>query len=291
MITDQQTNKVYFSKLLQTDTRFKNTYREVLAILKDRNIEYDFLPKTKDIWARDYMPVQVSENKFVEFRYDPDYLQGNSEDKERRELKTYPDMVCDAIGLKTIKSDIILDGGNVVKSDNTVIMTGKVVWENERRYTEKQLVEALKNLFEVEKVVLIPWDEECEYGHADGMLRFIGQDKVLISGFYQTADKGFQEDILRCLEQEGITWEWLRCSEKESEKNISYINFLQTKDLIIVPKLNRKEDKMAFEEISKHFPDYASRRNIFNADARDIEKYSGAFNCISWTVLKKNQHR
>lgn len=286
MITDQQTNKVYFSKLLETDKRFKNTFSEVYAILKDKSIQYAFLPHTKDIWARDYMPVQVSKNKFVEFRYDPDYLQGNSENEESRELKTYPDMVCDAIGKKTIKSDIILDGGNVIKSDNAVIMADKVVWENERRYTEKQLVEALKNLFEVEKVVLIPWDEECEYGHADGMLRFIDKDKVLISGFYETVDKAFKEDLLWCLKQEGIAWEWLRCANKESERNISYINFLQTKDLIIIPKLNRKEDKVAFEEISRHFPEYATDKNIFMADARDIEKYGGAFNCISWSILE-----
>ncbi len=286
MITDYQTNKVYFSKLLETDKRFKNTFGEVYSILKDKNIQHEFLPHTNDIWARDYMPVQVSKNKFAEFRYDSDYLQGNSDEEERRELKTYPDIVCDSIGLKTIKTDIILDGGNVIKSDNAVIMTDKVVWENERHYTEKQLVEKLKKLFEVEKVVLIPWDEECEYGHADGMLRFIGKDKVLISGFYESVDKKFKEELLWSLEQEGVAWEWLRCANKESEKNISYINFLQTKDLIIIPKLNRKEDKVAFEEISKHFPEYASSGSIFSADARDIEKHRGAFNCISWTVLE-----
>ena len=35
---------------------------------------------------------------------------------------------------------------------------------------------------------MIPWDKKCEFGHADGMLRFINEDTVLISGFYEQAD-------------------------------------------------------------------------------------------------------
>ena len=39
------------------------------------------------------MPIQATENSFIEYRYDPDYLQGNSDEKETRELKIYPDIV------------------------------------------------------------------------------------------------------------------------------------------------------------------------------------------------------
>ena len=112
-------------------------------------------------------------------------------------------------------------------------------------------------------------------------------DKVLISGFYDTADAGFREDILWCLKKEGLRWDWLRCSDKETEENIAYINFLQTKDIIIIPSLNRKEDKVAFKEISKHFPNYAANNCIFMADALPVWKYGGTFNCISWTIKEK----
>lgn len=287
MITDHQTNKVYFSKLLETDKRFKSTCQELCTILDEKKIKYGFLPHTNDIWAHDYMPVQVTENKLVEYRYDPDYLQGKSEKEDFEAFKTSPDIVCKAMGRKTTKTDIILDGGNVIKSENAVIMTDKVVWENEQHYSEKQLLNELKKLFEVDKVVLIPWDEACEYGHADGMLRFTGKDKVLISGFYNTADAGFREDILWCLKKEGLRRGWLRCSDKEREENIAYINFLQTKDIIIIPSLNRKEDKVAFKEISKHFPNYAANNCIFMANALPVWKYGGAFNCISWTIKEK----
>ncbi len=283
MISDFDTNTIYFSKLLKTDSRFLETSKQIISTLDILGAKYKFLPDTKDIWARDYMPIQISKDKFIEYRYDPDYLQGNSEEIETRELKTYPDIVCNTIGLRTIKTDIIIDGGNVVKSENAIILTDKVVWENERNYSEKQLIKKLHDLFEVEKVVLIPWDEECEYGHADGMLRFVSNEKVLISGFYEKADKELKKWILESLDKAKIDRDWLRISKKEVEDNIIYINFLQTKDLILVPSLNRpEEDDKAVEEISKHFPRYANR--IDKVNMSEIARHGGALNCITWTI-------
>ena len=126
MISDKNTNKIYFSEKLKVD--YPKVCMSIESVLNSNNVSYEFLPKTKDIWARDYMPIQVSKGKFVEFRYDPDYLQGKY--KGYRDLKTYPDIVCNELGIETIKSDIILDGGNVIKSDNCVILTDKIVVEN-----------------------------------------------------------------------------------------------------------------------------------------------------------------
>lgn len=284
MISDFDTNTIYFSELLKTEKKFTKAFEEISNVLKSTGIIPNFLPKTKDIWARDYMPIQVSEKKFIEYRYDPDYLQGNSDEKETREIKTYPDIVCDVIGLKTVKTDIILDGGNVVKHKDKVILTDKIIWENQNDYSVRRLKETLQKLFKVNEVVFIPWDEDCEFGHSDGMLRFISEDTVLISGFYETIDLEFKKELLKTLELSNIKWEWLRCSEKETEENIAYINFLQTKDLILLPKLNKKdEDNEALKVISKFYKDYAERERIFQIDMTDIVKYGGALNCISWT--------
>lgn len=282
MIADWQTNKIYLSGKFAEN--FPETFKILVEKLKGFNYKPDILPNTFDIWARDYMPIQVLNNKFIEYRYDPDYLQGNSDEEESRELKTYPDIVCDAIGLKTVKTNIILDGGNVVKSENSIILTDKVVWENKRHYSEKQLIKRLRDLFEVDKVVLIPWDKECYLGHADGMLRFINNDKVLISGFYETADDEFKKWIIEPLKKSKIDWDWLRVSEKEIEDNIAYINFLQTNNLILVPSLNRPEDEEALKQISKYFPEYSSKNRIDTVDMREVFQFDGALNCITWTI-------
>jgi agmatine/peptidylarginine deiminase len=282
MIADWETNKIYLSGKLEE--KFQITYDKIVEKLKVFGYIPKILPNTFDIWARDFMPIQIADDKFIEYRYDPDYLQGNSEEVETRELKTYSDIVCDSIGLKTKKTDIILDGGNVVKSENAIILTDKVVWENEKHYSEKQLIKKLHALFEVDKVVLIPWDEECIYGHADGMLRFINNDKVLISGFYEKIDEKLKNWILESLEKAKLDWDWLRVSETEVDDNIAYINFLQTKDLILVPALNRAEDDIAIEQISKHFTAYKSKKIIDIVDLREIVRHDGALNCITWTI-------
>jgi agmatine/peptidylarginine deiminase len=283
MIPDWETDKIYFSEILYT--KFPSIWNEIENFLKVNKSHYKLLPKTKDIWARDYMPIQISHSTFIEYRYDPDYLQGDSDEKETRELKTYPDIVCNAIGLSTKKSEIILDGGNMVKSSDCIILTDKIVWENRRTYAKKELIKILHETVEVEKVVLIPWDEECEFGHADGMLRFINDDSVLVSGFYENADEKFKESLLARLKKANLNIEWLRCStKKEKEHNIAYINFLQTMDVILIPKINVPEDDIAFDQISKYYSQYAISNRIKQVDMSEIVKLGGALNCISWTI-------
>jgi agmatine/peptidylarginine deiminase len=116
------------------------------------------------------------------------------------------------------------------------------------------------------------------------MLRFINTDTVLISGFYETTDENLKKLILSSLEKAGLGWEWLRVSENEVEDNIAYINFLQTKDLIIVPALNKTEDNEAIKQISLHFQDYAKNNRIAKVDITEIVRFEGALNCITWTI-------
>ena len=278
MISDRDTNIIYFSERLKTDLRFSETCEQIIETLKSFGIIPRFLPDTKDIWARDYMPIQVSRNRFIEYRYDPDYLQGKW--KGCRDLKTYPDVVCDSIELPTEKSDIILDGGNVVKSKNCVILTDKVVIENRLSYSKSELVKQLEKIFKVENIVLIPWDKKEKFGHSDGVLRFISDNKVLVNGIYENDTK-----LRNRLKQNGLDFEFLRFKvNRKDKRNWAYINFLQTKDLILLPKFDIDEDEQALEQIKTHYPNYAENGRIAQIDMTKIVKFGGAFNCISWTI-------
>jgi agmatine deiminase len=179
MISDFVTNTIYFSERLTTDSRFKETSDRIFSLLDSFNATFKLLPDTNDIWARDYMPIQIDDSSFVEYRYDPDYLQGHW--KGFRNLKTYPDIVCNSLNLNTIKSDLIMDGGNFVKSSDCIILTEKIIEENRLSYSKKELTEKLQNTFHVDKVITIPWDKLEEYGHSDGILRFIDNKTVLIT--------------------------------------------------------------------------------------------------------------
>jgi agmatine deiminase len=245
--------------------------------LKTFGVKPKFLPKTNDIWARDYMPVQVSESKFVEYRYDPDYLQGHY--KNKRNLKTYQDIVCDSIGIKTVKSNIILDGGNLIKSADCIILTDKIVKENRHFYTRTELINKLRETFEVDKVILIPWDKKNDkYGHADGMLRFIDNETVLVSHFYQN-----DTALLSRLKEAGLKYEFLKIKVKKNHKfNWAYINFLQTKDLILLPEIGADEDEQTFAKIEEFYPEYKNR--IAGVNLNEVIEFHGALNCITWTI-------
>ena len=108
MIENKNTNIVYLSNLLQTDERFEKTCNHLKQVLEKRNIKYKFLKSTKDIWCRDYMPIQVDKDKFIQFRYEPSYL------KNDIQLQSDPKIVCKANKIEPEFSSINLDGGNVV---------------------------------------------------------------------------------------------------------------------------------------------------------------------------------
>ena len=65
---------VYVSELLKS--KFPECFGRLTSILDKHNVKYALLKGTKDIWCRDYMPVQIESGKLIQFRYDPSYLKG-----------------------------------------------------------------------------------------------------------------------------------------------------------------------------------------------------------------------
>lgn len=281
MINDKDTNLVYFSELLLTDLRYSGTCNQIVSILESFDIKYDFLPDTKDIWVRDFMPIQISDNKFIEYIYDPDYLKTN----KYRNTRSFPDKICETINVKTIKTDIILDGGNIIKSADCIIMTDKIFLENKKSYTAEELLIKLKHVFEVDKIVIIPWDKSEIFGHADGMIRFIDYKTVLLNGYFRYYTKKFKHQLYDSLQQNGLIWKELNYNvAREDVRSWAYINYLQTKDIILIPKFGIDEDEQALSQFKKYFPAYNSRDRIKQVSMNEILKDGGALNCVSWSI-------
>lgn len=72
MIPDYKCNAVYFSEWLKKD--YPDIFIGVARILNKHNIAYDAIPNTKDIWCRDYMPLQLDKERYLCYEYKPDYL-------------------------------------------------------------------------------------------------------------------------------------------------------------------------------------------------------------------------
>jgi agmatine deiminase len=124
MINDSDTNFLYLADTLPE--KFPKFYNEFSQILIKNKVKFELLPKTKDVWARDYMPVQNSLRQLINFRYEPDYLKS----KVCYKIKTDSQVVCKALYLETVNSPIILDGGNIVHRGNKAIFCDKISYNS-----------------------------------------------------------------------------------------------------------------------------------------------------------------
>ena len=282
MITDRDTNMVYFSKRIT----WYNVWKHLDPVLRDKEIRYDFIHGTKDIWARDYMPIQLEKNRFVEYVYNPDYL---LDDPKRRTDLSVIDKGNLPLSDRDEKTALIIDGGNVIKCDDAVIMTDKVFLENRRlNLSRKEVVNELERLFG--KVIIIPWNIQDEWdfcGHADGMVRYIGNNKVLVNNMCNHPELAWQrKEVMSAIEDAGMDVLELDYGHNSTDVNDwAYLNYLRVGDVIFMPTVGRPDtDHEAARQIAE-----ASGCEVVPVPALSLVrangKYGGgALNCISWTV-------
>jgi len=272
MITDQETNFVYFSKTLKQEV-YSAFLKKLTKALKNNNIEHDFLSYTNSIWCRDYMPVQISQNKFVKFKYDPTYSPiTNAVD------------TCTDIGIESTVSDIKVDGGNVVKSRTKVIMTERVIIDNKRHYPDRErLIKKLKEALEVEQIIIIPEDPHDPFGHADGMVRFrdgVRDEKEVFVNDY-TKEPEFKRKLYAALKKKGLVPIPMpyRPVGKGLDVRGMYINYLQVGKVVFYPAYGSSSDKKVDAFFSKYFG-----ANAVAVRADEIAREGGILNCISWNI-------
>ncbi|MEH0153194.1 agmatine deiminase family protein [Limibacter armeniacum] len=279
MIIDHETNLVYFSQMLKTNPYYGETCSQILRILKKHGIAYQFLHKTKDIWTRDYMPVQISDNRFVQFQYILDYLKNNPE------LRSEPQVVCNANKIKPIYSNIVLDGGNIIKWKDKVIVTDKVYLDNPQYKSAHQLIDGLETILEAE-VIIIPRIKAEFTGHADGLVRFL--DSQTITGNDLSFEyKYWREGMEKVLKQYHIEYINMPTFEYKDKKYPDtaigcYTNYLEVKNVIIFPVFETKhnKDQQAIDLITDIYPN----KIIEPININPVANQGGLMNCISWNI-------
>ena len=252
---------------------------------------------TKDYWARDFMPVQVDKDVLVKFIFNPDYLQ------DKKKYITDVDKVIKncpfAQEYKILNIPIILDGGNLVfckgyeghEDTAFVVMTEKVLAENPRLCKE-QIEMLFKDVFQEPNLVIVwlPWDKEDTFGHTDGIVRYVGYNRLGLSKVLvnlELYDEEIAEQMYDALSEHFDVIE-LKLSEF-GDLSWAYINCLQTQDFIIIPGIgNTITDAEALKQYKELFPEY--KDNIYQVQMRAfIEEHGGALNCLTWTIRENYQ--
>ncbi|MDH6304056.1 agmatine deiminase [Parabacteroides sp. PF5-5] len=286
MITDRETNFVYFSSLIKEKKRYYSFWKRLENILIDKRIGYGFIENTRDIWCRDYMPIQTGISDFVQFDYFPDYyLSPKYIDK-----LTIPSDIRVNERMNVKKVNLVIDGGNVVKSASHVILTEKVLKDNPQ-FKRESIIAMLKRELNVKNVCLMPQVPYDMTGHADGMVRFLNDTDLLVAD-YSYESKSWQSKMNKALENTGLNI--IRFpSEFVDEKNENgdytakgvYINFVQIGEYILLPQFGLNMDEVAFDYAKKIF----SHCKVIPVNSNEIAIDGGVLNCITWNVRVKEE--
>lgn len=296
---DKECTKVYFSEYFPA--KYGRIYNEIKEILSRYGKEPYLIPYHRDtkiakelsIWCRDYMPVQVGEYDKILFDYNPDYLQfqkykGMLPDNFQATFDAGHDAL-DMRKTNAINKGITIDGGNAVRCGDKIVMTNKVFDENPE-WTQKKLVQKLEELFHAE-IIFLPWDRREIYGHTDGILRYAGNNKVIVNtyGFPEvdSTDRWMDERIHKLLKpyfDEILPMDYSDVDIKEANScRWAYVNWLQLDDLIILPSFgDAKENEIAKSLVEQYLPEY--KGHVYMVEATELVKTGGGFNCSTWTV-------
>lgn len=276
MIADWETNTAVFADLLPR--QFPELWDRLASILAEHSVAVRLLNGVRDIWARDFLPLQVTNNEFVQFRYRPDYLEGFEH------LRT-PEEVSDGLPFLShrCRSDLILDGGNVVTSGSVVVLTDKV-YRNNPGQPRQEVRSLLRQLLHAEECVLIPKEAGDPIGHADGIVRFIDERTVVMND-YSAVDPAYGNRVRTLLERQGLHVALMPYSLAPTVVDGipsavgNHVNFLRIGNLVVVPTYGMSSDAEAVAVLNWLLPDC----RVESLECSRLARRGGVLNCITGT--------
>ena len=289
--SELKANKVYISPVLQE--LYPEVYNDLMYIFKKHNVNHDVLwgksqnNRPRDIWARDFMPVQT-DKCYVWFKYSPDSL---LPEEQERGLTTIEDIDITALNIPDLNNNLIMEqiiaeGGNFVKSDDYTFVCEKIFKDNPN-YSTIDLFNKLTSYFG--RVIIIPQMPEETIGHADGYIRYVGNNTVVVNSWIWKDKYGehnvSEYRIFICtllnfgLKVVELPNKW--DAEDMYSDYGDYGNYLVVDKLVVMQRYGIDEDEKALQLLKSLFPEDYSFESI---DCTKISKAGGALNCCTWTI-------
>ncbi len=277
MIPDHQTNTIYFSDFTQEE--YPEEFFQLKKLISDEGYAVKILDETDDFYCRDFMPIQLSKNDFIQFRINP--LSHFSSTEEIND----PLKIILINKLTTPRnSNIILDGGNMVRWTDKVIITDRVYKDNIEAFdSHEAILTELERILQCQVIIIPEYPNETT-GHADKLIRFIDSQHVFINDTSNEPNTDWLDEFLDVLNQHELEYIELPCPIKLGQETASglYINYLQIGNLIVVPKFNLPEDNIALKTIQSHI------RSGFKAVGFESEWITtpvGVLNYACWGIM------
>jgi agmatine deiminase len=252
-------------------------YTDLLKAFRDFGVSYDILTKKDwpiDIWVRDWGPIADTY-----FEFCPSYAKGwysaGSIVKARQNLDR-------CRGSTPNRAPVVLDGGNLVHNGKVAIVTEKVLLDN-RHLSKREIERAIIDVG-FERVVMIPVEPGDKVGHADGVVRFLQSDLLLVNAYDSAALRKYSAEVVRRLRSslrglDIVPFPWF--GEPQQTNGIwsavgCYINFNLTREGIIYPIFDHKLDDSVARTLSElsSLPTHA-------ISATALARLGGGLNCIT----------
>ena len=292
------TQTVYISGYLPKDYSNKIQYGyEVHQKLHEIADAEEFTVKEiknhyKNVWCRDYLPIKTCSGEYVQFLYNPAYMQSAKYDS----MIPQSHRLHAELGINCETSDIILDGGAIEIYNKKGIVSDRVFRDN-KDFSEKEIFDRIKELLELDQLTVIPQYPYDFTGHVDGLVRFIDDNNVVVNDpdiewqYIQSLPKnsykkkllenwfyGFKSALINAdLNTQYIPTAIPENSPEKSGEGI-YINFLNLERMIIMPSYRCDTDKEAARLLRMYY-----EKPVVKVFAGDLAKEGGMINCVTWT--------
>ena len=261
--------------------RYRTVWQTIHDGCQAYGVEHRDLFGTKNIWARDYMPIQVGDH-FARFSYCKDF-------------KQYPQLVvpefCSDLDQPVSRSKIILDGGNFQRCGNSAIVTD-IIFQQNIGVNRQTLLRRIEELTECELIV-IPHEPDDTLGHADGMVHWIDETNCFVCDFdqplYGQIESAFAEHAIEAvpfpLLDDGPEYteeEFRRAFPAADDFNPGwgyYINYLELDKFILAPVFGVAEDEIALNLIASY-----TNKPVLPVDCSELSIEGGLVNCVTWDI-------
>ena len=273
---------IYLSKFLRTTPETSCIAETLSAALDSLDVEHRELENTNDYWCRDYMPVKISDNGiYAKYNYCPDYL---VDYKTKRKYITKQEDACQELNLfAPVDLGIVFDGGNYVRCDDKVIMTDKIFMENPT-WSVRELINHLSESLNA-KIILLPWDMADTCGHSDGMVSYLGDNRILLNSCWRNTYKAYYKRLLKILQPNfEIVEPVYGC--KENKYSWCYLNYLQLPNAILLPVMSEKADCENDVAAIEYFKGLFPNLKIVPIYALPLIEKGGALHCVTWEYIK-----
>ena len=130
---------------------------DFFAALTRHGVNFELIGDTKDIWARDYLPLVCADGQVCSYVYNPDYLRGD--EKYRTILPPMPRHL-----------PLVMDGGNFERIGRKAIMTDKVFTDNPG-LSRDEIKRLICEKCAIGELIIVPRAPYDPYGHTDTIVR------------------------------------------------------------------------------------------------------------------------